>query len=926
VTTPQSAQPVICFLLFVLSCSQHPSSEVEQSDMSSIEDVSSDGLQSGDVFDQEEAVTCQTLHCETGTYCFEGSCETAAPCVSPQSWKECLEPLAAVSEELQERATCVDGYCVPSCQTDDHCKRGSECTNFGRCVPFDGFLEPSAMSAEEGPLRAGFGQSLLRVPIGTSLAGYGSRASGGTGRYAKALSASHGQMHGLDAQAIALDNGVRRLILMRIETVFPTMSLHEAVARRLQERTGKDWRDGLVISATHTHSGPARFFYLPDELGIDAGSLGTGAFHEQIFEWLADSMADAAEAALDDLQDARLGWRIVEDFDGDDEIAGDRWSQTPSFDDNRLLLIRIDDDEGNPLANLVSFGAHGTIHGDEFFTGDATSGVERGMERALARQFGRTVPVLFFNENGGTMSPRGDRHGHLDAHRWELMGERFAERALPPFANIETSSSVALSSRTHRFPITYERVGYELGEWTMTGVSSWQESLFYGGINCLLGDDEDPSTHATPYDFFCLPIHLVTYNRPPTLFLKSQITALDLAGLTVVTLPGEASMELGWQIVRALRDRQNIPVDRSFVWGYAQDHQFYLLPTNLRGERPSFPGISLEGAPDDYPDFAFSWLQGGYEPTVSTWGYKFGDFLIERAVEAVGLMGGQPLLVPDTYPVTFSSLGHTPFPIDETPSEMAGRVTQEVPAEVHRLTPIEFAWIGGDPGAEMPQAPRVILERKSGDTFDAAQTPALRIYDNRSYTMLTRLRTHPEGYEWVVYWEETKDFPLGEYRFRVEGHYLGPDQNLTPYVATSSVFAFRGAAIEGTIEIQNTQISGEIFYLGTDPLSFEETDTDPAKVRGSYRLRHPQVPTRQPVPVAIEDIDPQTLIVRVIRGGSTAETFSGSEVTLSATTAMRGGYSVPITRYSVPITDGANIERVEISLEDGFGNRGDIVN
>jgi hypothetical protein len=733
-------------------------------------------------------------------------------------------------------------------------------------------------------------------------------------------------MHGLDTRAIALDNGVKRLLLLRVETIFPTMSLHEAVARRLQDRTGEDWRNNLVLSATHTHSGPARFFYLPERLGIDAGSLGTGAYHEQVFGWLADSMADAAEAALDDLQNARLGWSIVEDFDGDDAIATDRWSQTPSFDDNRLLLIRIDDSDGNPLAGLISFGVHSTIHADDFLTGDATSGVERGFERGLAQRFGRNVPVLYFNENGGTMSPRGDRHGHRDAHRWEWMGERFSERSLGPFVDIETSSQVALSSWTHRFPITYDRVGYELGEWSMTGVSSWEESLFYGGINCLLGDDQDPATHATPYDFFCLPIHLVTYNRPPTFFLKSQITALDLAGLTVVTLPGEASMELGWQIVRAIRDRHNIPVDQSFVWGYAQDHQFYLLPTNLRGERPTFPGISMDGAPDDYPDFAYSWLQGGYEPTVSTWGYKFGDFLIERAVEAVGLMGGEPLRVPDTYPVTFGPSGHSLFPIDETPPETVGRVTEDVPTEAHRLTPIEFAWLGGDPGAEMPQAPRVILERKSGNAFEPAQTKALRVYDNRSYTMLTRLRPHPEGNEWVVYWEETKDFPLGEYRFRVEGHYLGPDQNRTPYEATSSTFSLRGIAIQGTIEVQNGQISGELFYPGTDPLSFEDTDTDPAKVRGSYRLRHLEVPTHQPVPVAVDDIDPQTLTLRVIRGGSTTETFSGSEITLTPGTAMRGGFSVPITQYSVSITDASNIERVEISVEDAFGNRGDISN
>src|SRR5690606_34011610 len=99
-------------------------------------------------------------------------------------------------------------------------------------------------------------------------------------------------------------------------------------------------------------------------------------------------------------------------------------------------------------------------------------------------------------------------------------------------------------------------------------------------------------------------------------------------------------------------------------------------------------------------------------------------------------------------------------------------VTIEPPEEVSRLEAIEFGWIGGDPGAEMPQAPRVVLQREvEAGEFVTVTTPSRRPYDNREFLMLTRVRPNDGDWEWLVYWEELKDFPTGTYRFLVEGHY-----------------------------------------------------------------------------------------------------------------------------------------------------------
>lgn len=116
----------------------------------------------------------------------------------------------------------------------------------------------------------------------------------------------------------------------------------------VEEETGLDWRDSLILSATHTHSGPARHWPLPPDPYLPIGSFGIGDFSQGIHDALVRSTAEAALAALEARAPARLGWHIEEAFDVEDRIARDRRPESPPFDDNRALLIRDDDEQGVP--------------------------------------------------------------------------------------------------------------------------------------------------------------------------------------------------------------------------------------------------------------------------------------------------------------------------------------------------------------------------------------------------------------------------------------------------------------------------------------------------------------------------------------------------------------------------------------------------
>ena len=895
---------VFCLALLVsLGCSS-PDDDADEPD-AGVEDVDDDDADVDDV----ECVAQN--ECADDEYCHDGECHDARSCRNTSDWEDCADAFAEIDEDLARRAWCDGDYCRVSCILDEDCADGDVCSDNGHCVPFTGEITGEHPGGDEAaPLQAGVSENLLKFPIGLSLGGYGSRAATNDGRYVESLEESHGKMHGLTARGLAVDDGQRQLVFVRAPIIFPTGAVHEAVARKLQEHTGDDWRSSLIISGSHTHSGPARFWQLPgpDDTAIPLGMFGIDEFHDQPFQWLVESLAEAAVDAVDDLQPAEMGWEIVEEFDTDDVISSDRRSQTPPFDDNRVLLLRVDDPDGTPRALLTSFGTHGTVHSGPYANDDVIIGAETMLEHRLAELYDDHVPVMYFNQNGGTMSPRGDRDGHSHTQRYENLGAHLADRTIDAIESMETTDDWTLNAHTHRFPILHEYLGYEGDEFA---------DDIYGGIQCASDPGDAFDEHIAPDGYGCglLGFHQILSHRPMSLISKSQTTAIQLNDLTVVTMPGELSMSLGWQIQRELRDELGIDPLDSFTWGYAQDHLLYLLPKNLRGELPPFPGISTPQAPDDYPNYAFSWLQGGYEADMSPWGHRFGDFLVDRAVEAVGLMldeiDDDQLEHPAALPEEFPPRGSDEFPVETTDPDLVGTITEAPNDQVQRRDPVEVAWLGGDPGAEMPQAPRVTLQRMGDDDeFETVIWDNQRSYDNRQFTMLTRLREHDDGPEWVVYWEELHDFPTGTYRFHIEGHHLEDDGGEpVGYQTTTDPFELVGTdqlIIDDMELTEPDELTFRVAYPPAEELSISGSGTP----SGSYRMHDRHTPTGAPIAVDADDVD--ELNVEVAHPGQPIDVADVSTTTDGE--SVDGYDGVPTTRVTVEL-DGSVSDELDVSVD-----------
>lgn len=797
--------------------------------------------------------------CAITEYCDAGVCVEAGECAK---WAPCADKVDNADPGSGKAYACISGQCTRQCIADSDCTaEGEICTDFGSCVTYEGELLPfDSGNGAPSALRAGVGEAILNYPVGISLGGYGSRAKGNDGRYAVSLSATQGIMDGQFARAVVLENATTRLMLIRVPIIFSFDQMHERVARALQERTGKDWRDELILAATHTHSGPARFWRLPTDGLMDVGMLGAGTFSQQVEDWLVGSITDAAFDALDNMQDAKFAWQIVEAFDVEDVVGRDRWRSTPPFDMNRLLLMRLDDLDDVPMAVLFSYAAHATDNSDDYATDDVAGGAEHGLSVALTQHFGRHVPTLYFPENGGSMSHASGAQGHAFPHSRERAGAVLVDKALPTLLAMTPKREVGFKSRNYRFNINYDAIGYEPMEFGKNGRRPLSGEYTNGGLMCNgpNANDADYATYIPMEKLGCLPLTAILNNRQPTPLTRTQVMALELDGLSIVTLPGEATQEVGWQALARMRDVFERETASSWVLSYVNDHLLYITPTNLRGEKPDVPGY-LGPAPDSFPNYAFSYLQGGYETDMSPWGPKFGDFLMNRVEDAFAWLqdDSKSPAYPAILPAQFTRVEETPFAIDSADAASIGVVTEQVPATLERLVPVTFTWMGGDPGAEAPQVPLVTLQKHDGAAFVDVQAPTMLPYTNRGPYFATRVKildpTGSPSYAWSVYWEAPKDMPLGTYRFQVDGHYLDAATNArTPYTVTSDAFELLPTTFDIAAERVGETIVARPTYAASTHFEMS-AGGERGKLAGSLRMRHWMVPTGVPDPVLFDN-------------------------------------------------------------------------
>jgi len=190
------------------------------------------------------------------------------------------------------------------------------------------------------PLRAGAAVAAIAVPEGAPLAGFSERGPG-----------NHhtGQLAPVEARAlvIAAPGGHPRVAIVTLDVLLVTPPLRTA----LRERAAALELDGLILAATHTHSGPGGYAsHWPAEAGV------FGWYDPAMLRALTQAAGSALAAAARALTPAALGVAVA----ASPSLALNRRHANGPIDPS-IPVLRVDGASGEPIATLFSLAAHAAV-------------------------------------------------------------------------------------------------------------------------------------------------------------------------------------------------------------------------------------------------------------------------------------------------------------------------------------------------------------------------------------------------------------------------------------------------------------------------------------------------------------------------------------------------------------------------------------
>ncbi len=611
------------------------------------------------------------------------------------------------------------------------------------------------------PLRVGTGSRLLPVPVGIGTAGFFAPGDNEACPFTDNFQSTHGTYLPPDVRAVVVEGGPGRLVLARADLVGAFSTLREAVLRRVKERTGADLSNELILGATHTHSGPARFY-------TGALEFMSDTFQPEIFDRLVGAITDAVLDAFADLEPARFGFAMAQAED----LHSDRRCQNPLVNAPDLPLLRFDRLDGTTKALVLSHAIHGTVlqPSMHLLSEDAPGGIER----KIAESFDHPVTVLFFNGWAADQSPNGKWHPALAETAYpqqgemawiEALGARAAGIVTAALPAIAMADAADVTARTVWAPIHRDIMGYKADEFP-----------YDGGAICGLNTDGNcwvDGTSPNPVaglDQACAPLE-----DDPPLWRKTPLTVARIGGLALVTFPGESTTTLGTDVRDDVAAALGgIPVA---YLGYAQDFLFYSL-------------------------HEWDWWQGGYEPSFSLWGPKQGDWLRARIAEVAkrfadpaAPLSFEPETAYDPPAVAFT-------PRVATPSLDAGVVVEDVQPAVSDQEIVAFAFGGGDPWLGTPE---VTLEAEAGGAWAPVKRHDGTAMTSRGYEIQLAVAPDPayraapkaaaRRYVWTATVPLARGVPAvallpagGTYRLAARGTAAAADGTLHDVLVNSAAF------------------------------------------------------------------------------------------------------------------------------------------
>ncbi|MEF3310747.1 hypothetical protein PV433_17835 [Paenibacillus sp. GYB004] len=331
----------------------------------------------------------------------------------------------------------------------------------------------------------------------------------------------------LYVKALAIESDGAVVVFVVIDALFILSREVELIRERIR-RTVNIPPERILVSATHTHTGP------PIWPGLDDAYLAR----------LAEQAADTAIDAYRNRRPARIGFGSG----SENEIAFNRrfWMAdgtvrtNPGFVhpetvrptgpvDPEVLVVRIDDEHGQPIGVLTNFACHpDTVGGTE-----ACADYPGELSRTLKQLLGRDVVSLFIQGASGNINhcdytkPKAVAPDH-----YRKMGRILAGEVMKVREKIRLSEdydeSVPIEAVNSLFSV-------ELRKPTALEVEKARDSL--------------ASPTATEMERH-LAVRLLQVLDNPESMARMEVQVVRIGQLVVIGLPGEIFSEFGLQLKR----------------------------------------------------------------------------------------------------------------------------------------------------------------------------------------------------------------------------------------------------------------------------------------------------------------------------------------------------------------------------------------
>jgi len=372
-------------------------------------------------------------------------------------------------------------------------------------------------------------------------------------------------------QALVLDDGRREVAIVTLDLGFVSRELTDAARHLVKQLTGIP-PDAVLINAAHNHSAPP----LP-RLGVAiTGAQGFEAYAAL----LPQHMAGVVYAAHRRRRPARIGG-------GSGRAPGitvNRVERDQPVDDT-VPVIRVDGEDGSPIAVVVSFACHAVSIGGQtlLWNADFPAPLRESVEAAAPG-----AEVLYLQGCAGDVAPFDYWFGNSNArpHTYESrdeLGRAIGAEVARLLPTVKTGEA-RLAHHSHIVKLCRRRL-----PWTLAEVEELERRMhelpapeyaaaWARGVHTATSAQQFPDG----YRKAALKMYADMIRRAEEP-LAAEVMALALGDVGVLGSPFELFSGSGVEV------RARSPFKTTLVLGYSNDYLGYLPPTELLDQIKDVP-------------------------------------------------------------------------------------------------------------------------------------------------------------------------------------------------------------------------------------------------------------------------------------------------------------------------------------------------